>query len=266
MLDKIKQALRNLKDRLTYREGDLDKSRRRAKKFSALAAEEHRAQKRLEREGKTVRAAYRRRRASARQKKAVYWKGRLKTDLAAKTDLLKRVKKREDELAEWVKAHGVQQLGENKFRGGDPHERIAAAAMKACANWRAGTQPGYYSMSGGARDYDHAINHYPAGRIWDCSTFADGVYLCCGEEAPSGPRTRELGGWTGTQFEHGHTVSRAEAKPGDLILYGSSAPGHHVEVLVDAEQGITIGHGSAPVDPGVIDLFGDGDYTIRRYV
>ena len=42
-------------------------------------------------------------------------------------------------------------------------------------------------------------------------------------------------------------------------------PHHPVELSVGPGDK-TIGHGSAPVDPGVINLFGDGDYIIRSYV
>lgn len=264
-MKKIKAALRNLADRLTYREGDLAKSRRRARHFRQLAEREHDRGVNAEANGRPVRAARFHRRAEARQRKAIYWKGRIKADLAAITNLKARVDKRQAELAEWIKEHGVTFEGENKVVGGTPRQRIRAAILRAYANWKAGTQPGYYSMSGGTRDYDHAINHYASGRIWDCSTFADGIYLCCGLEAPSGPRTRELGGWTGTEAEHGRIVPESQAKTGDLVLYGP-APHHHVEVVLDPDEKTTIGHGSPPIDPGVFDLFGDGDYVVRTYV
>jgi hypothetical protein len=49
------------------------------------------------------------------------------------------------------------------------------------------------------------------------------------------------------------------------VLYGP-APHHHVEVVLDPREKTTVGHGSPPIDIGVFDLFGDGDYIIRRYV
>lgn len=264
-MKKIKRALAALGDRLTHRLGDLQKSRRLAKHFRELAEVEHNKQLTAEEAGRPLRAARRRRRAEARQRKAIYWKGRIKADLAAIDNLRDRIDRREAELADWIKEHGVVFEGPNKIVGGTPRQRLRAAILRAYGNWRRGTQPGYYSMSGGARDYDHAINHYPGGRIWDCSTFADGVYLCCGLEPPSGPRTRALGGWTGTQAEHGEVIRPSEAQTGDLVLYGP-APHHHVEVVLDPEARTTIGHGSPPIDPGVFDLFGDGDYVVRRYL
>lgn len=264
-MNKIKAALRNLTDRLTYRRGDLQKSRRRAKHFRELAQREHERHLQAEANGRVLKAERHKRRAERRQKKAIFWKGRIKKDLAAIQHLEERVAKREAELADWIKEHGVVFEGPNKVRGGTPHQRLRAAILAAWRNYRNGDQPGYYSQTGGQRDYDHALYHYPPGRIWDCSTFADGAYLCCGLEAPSGPRTRELGGWTGTQAEHGRIIPEKDAKSGDLVLYGPT-PHHHVEVVLDPREKTTIGHGSAPVDPGVFDLFGDGDYVIRRYV
>ena len=52
------------------------------------------------------------------------------------------------------------------------------------------------------------------------------------------------------------------------VIYGTGV-GFHVEAFVGPgekdHQGsqfadLTIGHGSAPIDPGVIDLLGDGNY------
>lgn len=265
-MKKIRAAIRNLTDKLTYRKGDLQKARRLAKHFRELAQREHERHLAAEENGRLVRANRFRRRAEARQRRAIYWKGRIKKDLAAINHLEERIAKREAELAEWMKTHGVQFVGENKVRGGQPHQRLRAALLRAWRNYKNGDQPGYYSMTGGPRDYDHALYHYPHGRIWDCSTFGDGIYLCCDLEAPSGPRTRELGGWTGTQGEHGRVIPESEARPGDLVLYGRAWPHHHVELVLDPDDKTTIGHGSPPVDPGVFDLFGDGDYIIRRYV
>lgn len=262
---KIKAAIRHLNDRLTYRQGDLAKSRRLAKHFRELAEKESDRGNAATAAGRPAKAARHHRRAEARQDKAIYWKGRIKKDLAAVENLEARMDKREGELDAWMKTHGVRFEGENKVVGGTPHQRLRAGALRAYRNWREGSQPGYYSQTGGVRDYLHALWHYAAGRIWDCSTFADGLYICCGLEAPSGPNTLEVGGFTGTQGEHGKVIPESQAKSGDLVLYGAF-PHHHVEVVLDPEEKTTIGHGSAPIDPGVFDLFGDGDFIIRRYV
>jgi len=72
-------------------------------------------------------------------------------------------------------------------------------------------------------------------------------------------------GWTGTEGEHGTRVSEDGAKTGDLVLYGPF-PHHHVEVVDNPKLKTTVGHGSPPIDQGVFDLFGDGNYEIRRYI
>lgn len=264
-MTKIKQALQHLADRLTYRKGDLAKSRRRAKHFRILASREHDRQLHAEANGRVLKAERHQRRAERRQKKAIYWKGRIKADLAAITNLLALVDKREAELDEWIKQHGVSFEGENKVVGGTPRQRLRAAMLRAYRNWKNGSQPGYYSMNGGARDYLHALYHYARGRIWDCSTFADGLYIVCGLTPPSGPATLTAGGWTGTEGEHGERIDPDHAQTGDLVLYGPF-PHHHVEVVLDPDDRTTIGHGSPPIDPGVFDLFGDGDYIVRRYL
>jgi hypothetical protein len=265
MVEKIKAAIQNLTDRLTARKADVGKSRRRAKHFRALAEAEHAAQLRAEANGRPRRAARHRRRAEARQAKAIYWKGRVKADLAATTDLQERLDKRLAEADKWAAANKVHFEGENKVVGGSKRKRLRAALHRAASNYRAGTQPGYYSQEGAARAYSHGLYHYPGGHIWDCSTFGDGIYLCAGVEAPSGPNTRVNGGWTGTMGEHGREIPESQADTGDLVLYGPF-PHHHVEVVDDASAKTTIGHGSPPIDPGVFDLFGDGDYIIRRYI
>lgn len=262
-MKKIKAALGHLADRLTYRKGDLAKSRRRVVRFRALTQREHDRHLKAEAAGHVARAERFRKRAESRARKRVYWTGRVKQDIGAIEHLQERIDARQAELTAWMKEHGVVFTGPNKVEGGAPHQRLRAAALKAAANYRAGTQPGYYSMSGGPRDYAHTLKNYPSGRIWDCSTFFDGCYFVCGLPSPSGEHGFTVGGWTGTEGEHGKVVALADAKPGAAVLYGPW-PHHHVEFLID--PGLTIGHGSAPIDPGVPDLFGDGDFIVREYV
>lgn len=276
-MKKIKAALAHLATRLSTRKGSLARARRRHKKFRLLAERETALGKAAADYQQTEKAKRHYGRAASRQKKAIHWKGVIKEDLAAIHGLEDRIEKRTAELAQWTKEHGVTFEGENRVVGGTGDQRLFAAATKTMANYRAGTQPGYYSQTGGARDYDHAINHYAPDRVWDCSTYLDGQYLCCGLTAPSGPNTRTTGGWTGPQGEHGKRIRKSEARAGDLVLYGP-APHHHVEEVYEPEHEVTSGHGSAPVDPGIYDLFGGGrciegveslvdfdDYEIRRY-
>jgi len=153
----------------------------------------------------------------------------------------------------------------HKITGGTARQRLRLAIHTAAHNCATGKQNNYYSMSGLARAYLRTLAGYPYGHTWDCSTFADGSYIVCGLEAPSGPDTLTQGGYTGTQGEHGKQIPESQAKTGDLVLYGPF-PHHHVEVVDDPKAKTTIGHGSPPIDAGVFDLFGDGDYIIRTYL
>lgn len=164
--------------------------------------------------------------------------------------------------AELKKANKVTVRG-NKVTGGASRQRLRVALHTAAHNCSTGVQHNYYSQSGLAPLYSHTLKDMPYGHRFDCSSFADGIYYVCGLKDPSG--TDWNGGYTGTEGEHGKEVSASEAQTGDLVLYGSF-PHHHVEVVLDPENKTTCGHGSAPIDMGVFDLFGDGDYIIRTYL
>lgn len=278
---KLKAALRALEDKLGMNERLLGKARRRHKKFRLRAEAEHARQLALQEDAQKflvfgpgenqdkgealLKKANRcKHRAERSHDKSVFWKGRIKQQVGRVHHLEKSLGEREAELRQWKKEHGVQIHG-SKVTGGTARQRLKAALLRAMVNYRTGKLAGYYSQSGGVRDYLHAIYHYALGRIWDCSTFADGVYLCCGLPAPSGPNTLTAGGWTGPEGEHGKRVSESEAQVGDLVLYGP-APHHHVELVLDPKRKTTVGHGSPPIDEGVFDLFGDGDYEIRSYL
>lgn len=246
---KIKERLAALAEKLVSNEANLRKAQRRHKKF------------RLKAEGISDKQSRAYKRAHA---KAIYWKGRVKQQQRRINHLERSTAEVELELEKWKKDHKVTIRG-SKVTGGTPRQRLKAALLRAMLNYRTGKLAGYYSQSGGARDYLHAIYHYALGRIWDCATFGDGVYLCCGLTAPSGPNTLTAGGWTGTQGEHGKRIPESQAQVGDLVLYGPF-PHHHVEVVLDPVRKTTVGHGSPPIDEGVFDLFGDGDYIVRTYV
>lgn len=192
--------------------------------------------------------------------RAQFWLGRIKVLQQAINDLDTSIEGYEKKIKA-NKAH----VKDGKVVGGTARQKLRLAIHTAAKNCKSGAQNNYYSMYGGVRDYLHVLADYALGRIWDCSTFADGTYIVCDLEAPSGPNTLTAGGYTGTEGEHGKRVSESQAKTGDLVLYGP-APHHHVEVVDDPKAKTTIGHGSPPIDAGVFDLFGDGDYEIRSYL
>lgn len=155
---------------------------------------------------------------------------------------------------------GKVKIKGNHATGGTKRERLKAVALKAAAECAAGRRRNFYSQSG-TWDVDHAITGEAYGHRSDCSSFVTAVYKAAGLPDPNG--NRYGGGYTGTLGSHGRKISRNELKPGDLILYGPY-PHHHVEMFVG--PGVkTIGHGSAPVDAGVVDLLA-GEKTYRSYV
>lgn len=268
---KIKEALQKVAERLQSNQALLQKARRRHKKFRERAEANHVAQIGAQEKGETLKANRCAQRALRSHHKAIYWKGKVRQQTARINHLERSEKELEAELAKWKKEHGVYFEGANKVRGGTPEQRLRAAIHKAALNYRKGTQPGYYSQEGGARAYDHGLYHYPAGHIWDCSTFADAMYYVCGLNSPSGPSGFTAGGYTGTEMAHGHMIHEDQARSGDLVIflrYPGDSIGHHVEVVDDPKAKTTIGHGDSAIDSaggGSYDLFGDGLFVLRRY-
>lgn len=268
-MKKLKDRLQRIADRLTGRKTDLAKSRRRAKVWREHAETQHEKQLKNEKRGHPLRAAAFKRRAERSQAKAIYWKGKVRRDKEAIGALEEIESKIEKELAEWIKTHGARLVSDNKIRGGTYEERSFLAQSTAMVNYRNGTQPGYYSMEGGPRDYAHTLKHYAHGRIWDCSTYADGTKFVTGDPSPSGPDGFRIGGFTGTELTHCKRVTD-KVEIGDLVVYlrfSGDTTGHHVEVVYDPEKKQTSGHGDEAINIGCNgswDLFGDGLYVIVR--
>lgn len=271
-MQKIRERLQRVADRLTGRRADLAKSRRRHKVWREHAETQHGKQLKAEAHGHPLRAATFKRRATRSHVKATYWKGRLRREQGAIATLEGLEARLQAELATWAKEHGVTFEGHNKIRGGTLEQRAHAVQVKAMANYNAGTAtvgPAYYSMEGGPRDYAHAIYHYPQGRIYDCSTYADGTCFVTGDPSPSGPDGFRVGGYTGTELEFSHRVT-GKVQCGDLVVflrYAGDTVGHHVERVLDPEAKTTTGHGDSAINIGCNgswDLFGDGLYVIVR--
>ncbi|HEY5332025.1 MAG TPA: hypothetical protein VIJ21_00645 [Solirubrobacterales bacterium] len=269
---KIKAALQRIADRITGRKADLAKSRRRHKVWREHAEELEAKALRAKNHGHARRAAALERRADRAHVKAGYWKGRVRRDDEAVPKLEALEGKLEKELAAWIKEHGVTFEGHNKVRGGTYEQRAHAVQVKAMANFNAGTAtvgPAYYSMEGGPRDYAHAIYRYPQGRIYDCSTYADGTCFVTGDPSPSGPEGFTAGGYTETELAHSHKVT-GKVKCGDLVVYlrySGDIVGHHVERVLNPEAKTSTGHGDSAINIGCNgswDLFGDGLFVVVR--
>ncbi len=151
----------------------------------------------------------------------------------------------------------------NKASGGQPHERLKAVALASAAACASGHRTNFYSQSG-EWDVTHCITGPATWHRDDCSSWVTSAYYSAELPDPNGGGFVS-GGYTGTLLTHGHKISRDQLQPGDLVVYGSGT-GHHTEMFVGPGEK-TIGHGSAPVDAGIIDLFGPGEVmTFIRYV
>lgn len=161
---------------------------------------------------------------------------------------LDRAEARHDAILAAAQRAGVR-IGDNHVTGGTPRERLRAAAEHAAWLDATGRRHSFYSQSG-QWTVEYAITGEPSGYRSDCSQWVTAIYRACGLPDPNANGYQ--GGYTGTLGQHGKAISRAQLRPGDLVLYGP-APHHHVEMYVGPGQR-TIGHGSRPVDAGWIDM------------
>lgn len=193
--------------------------------------------------------------ATKNHQRAQFWLGRVKV-------LTQRIHKLELDQVKLQKE--LAELGPNivgnRATGGTKQERLKAVALKSASECAAGRRRNFYSQAG-SWDVEHCITGESYGERSDCSSWATSTYMAGGLPDPNG--ADYSGGYTGTLIANGKRITRAQLKPGDLVLYGGGT-GHHVEMFVGPGNR-TIGHGSAPVDAGVIDLFGDGDYRLYTY-
>lgn len=148
----------------------------------------------------------------------------------------------------------------DKATGGTVHERLKAVALKSAAECAAGKRENFYDQ-GGSYDVSHCISGPPQGCRDDCSSWKTSAHKSAGLKDPNG--LRYTAGYTETlrnyAVAHDLVVSRGELKPGGSVIYGRPGETHHVEMYVGPGDK-TIGHGSAPVDAGIVDLFGPDEY------
>lgn len=187
--------------------------------------------------------------------RAQWWLGRVK----ALVQRVEGLETRQGELLEQRRKLSDVSIKGNHASGGTPHERLKAVALASAAACASGTRPNFYSQPG-RWDIDHCITGESYGERSDCSSWFTSVYKSCDLEDPNG--TNYGWGYTGTLVQNGEQISHAEV--GCAVIYGSGT-GHHVEMYVGPGSR-TVGHGSAPVDMGVIDLFGDGQYRFFKFV
>jgi len=104
----------------------------------------------------------------------------------------------------------------------------------------------------------------------DCSGFVTLCYRLAGAKDPNG-----LGyngeGYTGTLLDHGETIPLWQAKPGDLVIWGTF-PGHHVAVIVAVSNPADpelVSHGRKQ-GPEIVSLLAETagqrrSYVVKRY-
>lgn len=262
---RIKVRLAKILEGLSSNEAQLKRARRRYKANRALAQKNHKkalqAQEALDQD-RADRCSHRAYRAHLR---AQFWLGKIRQTIQKIEGLGTHEDKIRVELAKWKREHGVVVEG-NKVMGGSPGQRWKAALLTSVKNCSSGKRRNFYSMSG-TWDIDHELVGGPEfGHRSDCSSTVTGWAKACGLPDPNGEDFH--GGYTGTLVgEHNgwRLVTRSHmessGKPG-YIVYGPGV-GHHVEAYLGPGDR-TAGHGSAPVDFGVVDDFGDGD--LRCYV
>lgn len=176
-----------------------------------------------------------------------------------------------DEIEDWIRENKVKvNIAANTVTGGTEKQRFRTAALLSSKRCLTGKRVNFYSLTG-SWNVDKVFTGEDYGERSDCSQWLTSVCKAAGLPDPNG--TNWTGGYTGTQVgEHGgwHRCSEAEMKRNGFgyVIYGTGV-GFHVEAFVGPgekdHQGsqfadLTIGHGSAPIDPGVIDLLGDGNY------
>jgi hypothetical protein len=261
---KLKAALAAVADKLVSNGLLLARAQRRYKANRKRAYKAHNQQLAAQKKADKVRAASP---ARARQidaealrhshvafknhQRAQFWLGRVKV-------LQQRIHGLETRQAELRKLNHVTIKG-NTATGGSKRDRLKAVALASAANCASGHRPNFYSQSG-AYDASHCITGPAYGHRDDCSSWFASVYKSAGLPDPSGERY--TAGYTGTLVAHGTQISKPEV--GCAVIYGPGV-GHHVEMYVGPGPK-TIGHGSAPVDAGVIDLFGDGSYRFFKFI
>lgn len=275
-MPRIRKALAGIADQLGLNRPLLRRARKRYKKFHERAVRNHEGAEWSEARADELRAAdypeaarwrdkqaaRRHHRAHRSSQKAQWWLGRVKV-------LNQRVHKletrRDDLRAELERVGREVTIRGNTATGGTAGERFRAVALASAAACAANDRANFYSQPG-AWDVDHVITGVSRDKRSDCSQWLTAVCKAAGLPDPNG--ADYTGGYTGTLVS-GHNgwrqVSESEMRRRGwgFVIYGPGTA-HHVEGYVGPGNR-TIGHGSAPIDPGVIDLFGDGDYRCFTY-
>jgi hypothetical protein len=217
--------------------------------------------------------------AKAAEHKAIAFKRVAKRKTQQIHKLRVRGDQLEADLKHWEKTHGPHVGKGGGVAGADSKgEGFIWVNKRIATECATGKRPTFYSMEGSGFNVTHALlkreqphtGQMPGERS-DCSLYGTECCLAAGLPDPNGEHFKA--GYTGTalgQHNDWRIVSEAEMRkrgwgiviylrwPGDTV-------GHHWEDYVGEGGDETIGHGSAPIDPGVINLFGNGLYACLIY-
>jgi hypothetical protein len=127
---------------------------------------------------------------------------------------------------------------------GITREDVVRAKIVTWARWGVANEPRIHYSMGGQRDdwLAHSAGTLPL--TTDCSGFVTACYRWAGAPDPSGLGYRYVG-YTGTLLDHGTTIPLYQAKPADVVIWGSF-PGHHTALIVDvknASDPLLVSHG-----------------------
>jgi hypothetical protein len=197
--------------------------------------------------------------------RAVFWRGKTR-------DLAKRVAGVETDIAavrKEIAALGPRvDTGKSKVTGGSFAERWRLSNLTSVECCSSARRRNAYSQVGHL-DISHPYGPGPAaGMRDDCSSYITSQALATGAGDPNnsgfdgqgytGTLVSGSNGWKEVNLER-----MIKARQG-YIVYGSG-DGHHVEAYCPSESDSsrTVGHGSAPVDVGMLHAFGTSE--VERY-
>ncbi len=126
---------------------------------------------------------------------------------------------------------------------------LARAAMHKWASWSIDHHDQFTYTEGAMRW--HMVESSPGTlpQYCDCSAFVTGLAKWAGASDPNGLAYR--GGFTGTLLTHCNRITSANARMGDLIVYGPGTGDHVVLIMERLPKGefVVASHGH-PGDPG----------------
>lgn len=277
----IRERLSRLGDLLRVKHFKIGWQYRRFRRFDRIADHAHaraldaRAAADLLRADGDLEAANRKDRvARRRQRKAKKYRdlamvkiGRIKVLKRHVLKLDRLVEKAEADLEEERKKNKVTiQLNQNKVTGGTPKARFRTACIVSSRRCGAGKRINFYDQSG-TPSVDRCFEGEDYDQRSDCSQWLTSAIWTAGLPNPNGDQ------WLGIMYtgslvnpQNGwHQCSEEEMRRAGFgyVVYGGGT-GFHVEAYIGPAD-LTIGHGSAPIDAGVIDLLGDGNFRCYTY-